>query len=83
MKKNTQGQRGSLFVEYAAFIVAFVAAFVIMAPLLMRAICGRWRESADSYGYGLQYQPKDSTWTGGTECYKDGALVDCVSTKPL
>jgi hypothetical protein len=83
MREHMHRQKGSLFVEYSAFIAAFVAAFVIMAPLVMRAVCGRWKEAGDSYGYGLQYQPKDSTWTAGTECYKDGVLVDCVTMKPF
>lgn len=47
-------RKGSLAIEYA-FLIAIVAVVLIaMSPYFMRAICGKWRQAADTFGYGRQ-----------------------------
>ncbi len=43
--------------EYAVMIIVLVAALFAMAAYLRRAISGKMRESADTFGYGRQYAP--------------------------
>jgi len=49
--------KGMLSLEYAVFIVILIAALVAMAVYMRRAICGKMRESGDTFGYGRQYVP--------------------------
>ena len=53
----TRGHRGSFSLEYALLIAVVVAALVGMGMYTKRALCGRWRQVGDSFGYGRQYQP--------------------------
>lgn len=50
-------RKGLLAVEYAVFIAALIAALIGAAVFMKRAVCGNWRSSADSIGYGRQYEP--------------------------
>lgn len=50
-------RRGSLAIEYTVLIAVVVAALVGMQVYVRRAICGRWRAAADSFGHGRQYEP--------------------------
>ena len=61
MKKTGYG-RGMSVVEYAMVIVLLVAAFGGMQIYLKRAICGRWRQTADAFGFGRQYNSGPSMW---------------------
>jgi len=47
--------RGMSVVEYAMVITLLVAAFMGIQIYLKRAICGRWRQTADTFGFGRQY----------------------------
>ena len=49
--------KGSLFIEYVCLIAIVVGAVLAMSAYFKSAICGRWKQSADSFGYGLQYEP--------------------------
>jgi Flp pilus assembly pilin Flp len=49
--------RGSLMLEYSVLIVIVIVALVGMQVYLRRAVCGRWRQSADVFGFGRQYEP--------------------------
>ena len=42
-------------VEYSMLIAVVVAALIGMQFYLRRAICGKWKEGADSFGFGRQY----------------------------
>ncbi len=53
MKRN----KASLTVEYAILIAIVVAALLGMQGYVRRAICGRWRAAADTFGFGRQYEP--------------------------
>lgn len=56
-KDKKMRNKGMLSMEYAFLIVAILAALLSMFVYLQRSICGKWRESADTFGYGRQYQP--------------------------
>ena len=57
---------GNLTIEYAFLIVIIVVALIGMSVYLKRALCGKWREMGDTFGYGRQYEP------GLTKCYDAG-----------
>ena len=48
--------KGSLTIEYAILIAIVVAALIGMQDYVRRAICGRWRAAADTFGHGRQYE---------------------------
>lgn len=50
-------RRGSLAIEYTVLIAIVVAALLGMQVYVKRAICGRWRAAADTFGHGRQYEP--------------------------
>lgn len=43
--------------EYAVFIAVIIAALVGMQFYVKRAVCGRYRQAADVFGSGRQYEP--------------------------
>ena len=57
--------RGASMIEYAVLIVVVVVFLLGMRVYLTRAVQGKWKQSADSLGYGLQYQPGE----GGTKIH--------------
>ena len=54
-----------LAIEYAILLAVGVAALTGMSVYLMRAICGNWRQQADVFGQGRQYEPGVTTCTPG------------------
>lgn len=54
---NFARKKGSLLLEYTFFIAVIVAALIGMQIYVKRAVCGRWRQSADVFGSGRQYEP--------------------------
>jgi len=57
-------KRGSLFIEYTVFIVFMATALLLIGMYVQRGISGRWREAADVYGGGRQYQPNNTNISG-------------------
>jgi Flp pilus assembly pilin Flp len=53
--------RGLTVIEYTLLIVAVSAAFLGMGVFLRRAVSGRWKQSADIFGFGRQYSPGKTT----------------------
>ncbi|MBN3038980.1 MAG: hypothetical protein JW869_06165 [Candidatus Omnitrophica bacterium] len=51
---------GSLMVEYTMLVVIIVAALLCAQIYVKRALCGRWRKSADFFGQGRQYEPNET-----------------------
>ncbi len=49
-------RRSVVNVEYAILITIVVAALIGMAVYFKRALSGKWREAADSFGHGRQYR---------------------------
>lgn len=50
-------RRGFLSLEYAVLIVVCAASFLAMAVYIKRSVMGKWRTSADTMGFGRQYEP--------------------------
>lgn len=46
--------RGVSMIEYSLLLAVVVAAIVGAQIYLKRAISGRWRQAADTFGYGRQ-----------------------------
>ncbi|MFC1708478.1 hypothetical protein ACFL2J_00260 [Candidatus Omnitrophota bacterium] len=62
---NKRGQAPIL--EYAIFFVCFIIAIIAMQKYIMRALQGRFRETAQ--GIGTQYDPGDTSvnfWTNSS-----------------
>ncbi|MDP8259871.1 MAG: hypothetical protein P9L96_02555 [Candidatus Gygaella obscura] len=57
MKNAIFNKRAALFIEYALLVAIVVAAFIAMAGYIKGSVCGTWKRNADSFGYGLQYEP--------------------------
>lgn len=50
-------------IEYSLILTLVVAAILGMQIYLKRAISGRWRQAADTFGYGRQYAaPEIKIW---------------------
>jgi len=50
-------------VEYSLLIAVIVAALVGVQTYIKRAICARWGQAADTFGYGRQYDaPEIKIW---------------------
>jgi len=52
-------------VEYCVLITVVVAAFIGMQVYLKRAVCGRWKSNADTFGFGRQFDPVSTVITAG------------------
>lgn len=55
MKKDRLIRAASM-IEYALVIAVVIAALLGIQVYVKRAVCGRWREAADIFGFGRQYQ---------------------------
>lgn len=49
--------RGAFSLEYAVLIAVVAAGLIGMSIYIKRSLCGKWRETGDTFGYGRQYQP--------------------------
>ena len=56
-------RRGLSSLEYAILMIAMVAALFAAQNALRRAVSGQWRQAADSFGDGRQYEPGVTTIT--------------------
>ena len=55
--------KGASIIEYSLIVAVVVAAILGMQIYFKRAICGRWRQAADTFGYGRQYDaPELKIW---------------------
>lgn len=52
--------------EYSLFIAVLIAAFIGMQIYLKRAICGSWKNNADAFGFGRQFDPSTNPAIGTT-----------------
>ncbi|MDD5080345.1 MAG: hypothetical protein PHH68_08530 [Candidatus Omnitrophica bacterium] len=61
MKNSKMSRRvikGMTVIEYALLISAVAVAFLGMGVFLRRAVSGKWKQSADVFGFGRQYSPE-------------------------
>lgn len=49
-------RRGYTTIEYAGLIAVVMAALLTMTLYVFRAVCGKWRDSANTLGDGRQYE---------------------------
>jgi Flp pilus assembly pilin Flp len=55
--------RAASTIEYAFVIAVVIAALLGIQVYVKRAICDRWRQAADTFGYGRQYDaPELKIW---------------------
>jgi Flp pilus assembly pilin Flp len=52
-------KRGVGMIEYAMLIAVVVAAVTAIGVYYQRALHGRWRQAADTFGFGRQYNSAD------------------------
>lgn len=50
--------RAQSLIEYALLIAIVVVAFLGAQRLLRASVMGGWRETADAFGFGRQYEPR-------------------------
>ncbi len=61
--KSTSGIKAGSIIEYSLIVAVVVAALLGMQIYVKRAISGRWRQAADTFGYGRQYNaPEIKIW---------------------
>lgn len=58
-RNKKQQKRATSILEYCVTVAVVVFALVGFQIYLKRAICGRWRQSVDTFGYGRQYNGLD------------------------
>lgn len=61
---DRRSRAGMGILEYALLITALLAALLSLQVYLRRAVSYKWREAADSFGLGRQYEtdgPKATT----------------------
>lgn len=56
-------RKGFSILEYTILVVAVLAALIVMRSYLQRAIMGRYRETADAFGFGRQFDPANTIIT--------------------
>jgi len=55
--------KAASIIEYSLLLAVVVAAILGMQIYFKRAISGRWRQAADTFGYGRQYDaPELKIW---------------------
>ncbi len=52
---------GMTTLEYSVLVLAVVLALLAVQVSLRRAVSSKWREAADSFGSGRQYEPGVTT----------------------
>jgi len=54
------GRSGLTVLEYAVLVTAIVVAVALSATRVRRAVERKWRDNADQFGMGLQYQEAEA-----------------------
>ena len=61
--KRDRRVRAASAIEYAMVVAVVIAALLGIQLYVKQAICDRWRQAADTLGYGRQYQgPAGFIW---------------------
>jgi Flp pilus assembly pilin Flp len=65
-------RKAFLAIEYTILIAVLIAALIGISVYLRRAISGKWRDAADTFGFGRQYYPAE------TQCFDEsGSPISC------
>ncbi|MBN2097058.1 MAG: hypothetical protein JW714_01115 [Candidatus Omnitrophica bacterium] len=51
-----RSRKGELVIEYCVLIAIAILALLAMRVYMTRAVCGRWRQAADVFGGGRQFE---------------------------
>ena len=54
-------RKGQAVLEYCILVVILVAALMAAKRFFKAVIMGRWQQTADSFGFGRQYEPGRTT----------------------
>ena len=54
-------RRATSTLEYALLLVVIMMAFFISQKYIVRGFAGRWKDVGDTFGFGRQYDPKNTT----------------------
>lgn len=57
LRKN---KKAASIIEYVVLIVMFLMAILLMQKQVVRVFFGRWKDMADTFGYGEQYDPTNT-----------------------
>lgn len=57
MREFLFGKKASAILEYGLLITIIIAALIAMQVYVKRAISGKYKEAADIFGFGRQYEP--------------------------
>ncbi len=63
-------KKGQSVLEYATLIIFILIVFLAFQKYIVRGLSGRWKSSADGFGYGRQYSPNKTV-----ECVQFNATV--------
>jgi len=66
-------RKGLLAIEYCVLLAVLIAVFIGMKFFIKRSIMGKWRENADTFGHGRQYEPGITI----KRCYDGNQEVPC------
>lgn len=65
--------------EYVMLLTMIMAALYVSQKFIVRGFAGRWKQSADSFGFGKQYDPKktiECVWSESQNRWYVGPCVD-------
>jgi len=54
--QNPKPKKAASIIDYALLVTAVAASLIIMGVYIKRGISGKWKEAADTFGHGRQYQ---------------------------
>lgn len=60
-----KSKKAMSIVEYGLLIAIVGAALLGIQIYLKRGTCGHWKEAGDVFGFGRQYEPSETTESGG------------------
>lgn len=63
MRLQRKNRIGVTSLEYAILVAALIFAILAVQTTLRRAIASKWKETADGFGSGRQYDPATTTVT--------------------
>ncbi len=58
MLRNLAGKKAASTLEYIMLLTMIMTAIYVSQKFIVRGFAGRWKQSADSFGFGKQYDPK-------------------------
>lgn len=61
--RSGRERKGMTTLEYSVLVVVLLASLLAMQVVLRRAISAKWKQTADGFGSGRQYEPGSTTIT--------------------